>query len=252
MIDTFVRQMLYPVPPIPVPMAPQPLEEIRLETTEGDSVIGWYDGTAGPEIQVLFLHGNGENLITLAASGVFQEFHKLGANVLAIDYPGYGRSSGRPGEAANVGAAVAACEWLAQRDPEARRVVMGWSLGAAVAAQTAKRCEASLHAAVLASPWNDLAGVAVDHFPAFVVRMTVSDDYDSVAALREVDLPTVLIHGDRDDLIPTRHGRSLRDALQSAGRDVRWVEVAGAGHNDLMGRSEVWSAVRDVVRALHD
>lgn len=259
MIDAFVRQMLYPIPRFIVPPAKPPLEEVRLKTSEGDKVIAWYDGTSDVDVtvdatadvrrkvQILFLHGNGENLVTLAAAGVFEEFRALGVDVLALDYPGYGRSSGRPSEAANVAAAVAGCEWLAERDPEARRIVMGWSLGAAVAAQAAKRCESNLHAVVLASPWHDLAGVAADHFPSFVVRMTVSDDYDSGAALRDVDLPLVLIHGDRDDLIPTRHGRSLRDALTTAGRDVQWVEVAGSGHNDLMGRREVWQAVAEMV-----
>ena len=254
MISAFVRQMLYPIPRFLVPPAKPPLEEVRLETSEGDHVIGWYDGTGDVDVrrkvQILFLHGNGENLVTLAAAGVFEEFRALGVDVLAVDYPGYGRSSGRPGEAANVAAAVAGCKWLAERDPDARRIVMGWSLGAAVAAQAAERCESSLEAVVLASPWHDLAGIAADHFPSFVVRMAVSDDYDSGAALRDVGLPVLLIHGARDDLIQTRHGRSLRDALTEAGREVTWVEVAGAGHNDLMGRREVWRAVSDVVSSL--
>ena len=256
MIDAFVRQMLYPIPRFVVPPAKPPLEEVRLETLEGDRVIGWYDGTGSADgsadgsrdVQILYLHGNGENLVTLAAAGVFEEFRALGANVLAVDYPGYGRSSGRPGQSANVAAAVAGCEWLAEKDPAARRIVMGWSLGAAVAAQTAKLCESSLDAVVLASPWHDLAGVAADHFPSFVVRMAVSDDYHSGAALRDTDLPVVLVHGALDDLIPTRHGRVLRDALVAAGRDVSWVEVPGAGHNDLMGRREVWQAVSDRIR----
>lgn len=257
MIDAFVRQMLYPVPRFVVPPAPAPLEEVRLESGEGDKIIAWYDGTASKTaskgrpadrsvsggVQILFLHGNGENLITLQAAGIFEEFRRLGVSVLAIDYPGYGRSSGSPSEEANVSAAVAGCEWLAERDPDARRLVMGWSLGAAVAAQTVGRCGGRLHGAVLASPWNDLAGVAADHFPAFVVNLAVSSDYDSAAALRDVDLPLLLIHGEHDNLIPTRHGRALRDALLGAGRDVTWVEVAGAGHNDLMGRREVWTAL---------
>ncbi|MDA8018832.1 MAG: alpha/beta hydrolase [Thermoanaerobaculia bacterium] len=254
MIEAFVRQMLYPVPSFPVPKASSPLEEVRLSTAEADTVIGWFDPTGSSDgaatIQVLFLHGNGENLATLHMAGMFEEFRRLGVDVLAVDYPGYGRSTGTPGEAANVAAAVAGCEWLAERDPDAKRIVMGWSLGAAVAAQTATRCADQLHGIVLASAWKDLAGVAGDHFPAFVVRMAVSGDYDSAAALRNVDLPMILIHGDRDDLIATRHGSALRDSLVGAGRSVRWVSVAGAGHNDLMGRREVWRAVSDLIESV--
>lgn len=253
MIDAFVRQMLYPMPPVPVPAAPPPLQDVRLETTEGDTVIGWYgaaDSPDAPPVQVLFLHGNGENLATLRMAGVFEEFAGRGASVLAVDYPGYGRSGGRPSEKANVAAAVAGCRWLAQRDGSARRVIMGWSLGAAVAAQAAARCRDVLDALVLASPWNDLTSVAEDHFPSFLVRLAVSDGYDSEAALRDVDLPMVLIHGERDNLVPTRHGVRLRDALQRAGRDVTWVRVPRAGHNDLMGRPEVWRTVDGVLSGL--
>lgn len=56
-----------------------------------------------------------------------------------------------------------------------------------------------------------------------------------------------MIHGAADNLIATRHGRTLRDALLGAGRDVTWLAVPGAGHNDVMGRDEVWRAVADFV-----
>jgi len=61
---------------------------------------------------VLMLHGNGENLETMRQAGLFEDFRRAGAGVLAIDYPGYGRSEGTPSEQANLAAAEAAWSWL--------------------------------------------------------------------------------------------------------------------------------------------
>ncbi|MEM6797745.1 MAG: hypothetical protein AAF725_27500, partial [Acidobacteriota bacterium] len=96
-MDLLVRQMLYPAPPFRVPPAPAPLEEEILTSSEGDRIVAWTSALPeGPA--VLFLHGNGENLETLRLSGVFESFAALGASAMAIDYPGYGRSTGRPSE----------------------------------------------------------------------------------------------------------------------------------------------------------
>ncbi|MEO1083446.1 MAG: alpha/beta hydrolase, partial [Acidobacteriota bacterium] len=107
-MDLLVRQMLYPAPPVPVPEAPPaPLEALMLESSEGDQISAWLRERQGSDRAVLFLHGNGENLATLHWSGLFDEFHRLGFSTLAIDYPGYGRSTGKPSEASLTAAGIA-------------------------------------------------------------------------------------------------------------------------------------------------
>jgi hypothetical protein len=99
LLDAFARSSLYPAPPVRVPAPPPPLAEVRLDTERGDEVIGWAGGAgaaAGRPV-VLFFHGNGENLATLGMAGLFDEMAALGVPHLAIDYPGYGRSTGRTG-----------------------------------------------------------------------------------------------------------------------------------------------------------
>ncbi len=243
MLESYVRSMLYPAPPFAVPAAPSPLQEVALRTARGDDVVDWYAATEGARAQVLYLHGNGENLATVHLGGTFGELARLGLATLAVDYPGYGRSSGVPSQEGNVAAAVAACRWLIERDASAPTILMGWSLGAAVAAQTAAACAADLDAVILASAWKDLATTAADHFPGPLVRALMRERYDSAAALAEVKLPVLVIHGGRDDLIAARHGRALAEALTRSGREVTWKELPAAGHNDLLAFPEFWRAV---------
>ena len=244
MMESLVRQMLYPAPPVRVPSPPPaPLVAVSLEAG-GHEVSAWYEpppddrGVAAPV--VLMLHGNGENLETMRQAGLFEDFARVGAGVLAIDYPGYGRSAGTPSESSNVAAAEAAWAWLRTNEPGRTHLVAGWSLGAAVAAQLAARHDSEVAGVLLLSGWDRLEGIAKLHFPAWLVAVGLSDRYDSEAAARRITKPALVVHGVRDEIIPVESGRRLHAALAGP---KEWVEVEGAGHNDLLGRPEAWTAI---------
>lgn len=251
MMDSVVRQMLYPAPPVRVPSPPPgPLVEVPLEAN-GRAVSAWYlppasDSGANPAPGavaapvVLMLHGNGENLETMRQSGLFADFASTGAGVLAIDYPGYGRSPGTPSEAANLAAAEAAWSWLLRNNDGRPRVIAGWSLGAAVAAQLAARHRDEPAGVMLLSAWDRLDAVARLHYPGWMVGALLSERYDSVDAAKQITAPALLVHGDRDTIIPIELGRHLYAALPGA---KQWVEVRGAGHNDVLARPEAWQAI---------
>lgn len=252
MMDSVVRSMVYPAPPIRVPSPPPaPLVEVPLEA-RGHAVSAWYlpppKSGAGDEAQpgstvapvVLMLHGNGENLETMRQADLFADFGALGAGVLAVDYPGYGRSEGTPSEEANIAAAEAGWEWLSRNAAGHPKVAAGWSLGAAVAAQVAARHGGEVAGVMLLSPWDRLVEVARLHFPAWLVGPLLPEHYDSVAAAAQIEAPTLVVHGDRDTIIPVDLGRRLYEALPEP---KRWVEVDGAGHNDLLARRETWEAI---------
>ena len=252
MMDSVVRQMLYPAPPVRIPSPPPaPLVEVPLEAN-GRAVSAWYlppaagGGATGAAPAaaaarvVLMLHGNGENLETMRQSGLFADLGTGGAGVLAIDYPGYGRSPGTPSEAANLAAAEAAWTWLLHNSDGGERVVAGWSLGAAVAAKVAARHHDEPAGVMLLSAWDRLDAVARLHFPGWMVGALLSERYDSVEAAKQITAPALLVHGDRDTIIPIELGRRLYAALPG---EKRWIEVEGAGHNDLLARPEAWQAI---------
>lgn len=241
--ERFVRGMVYPAPLASVPSPPpQPFEEVELATAAGHHVIAWaYDpggSSAGPA--VAFFHGNGENLETMRQAGQLGELTALGVPFLAVDYPGYGRSGGTPSEAANVAAAVAALDWLGERHPGRRRVAAGWSLGAAVALQAAAHHPERVDAVAVLSPWTSLRDVAARFYPRLLVRAALRDRYDSLGAAPRIHRPALVVHGGDDWIIPVDHGRQVAAALPGP---TRWVEVPGAGHNDLFAHRETWAAL---------
>ena len=237
-----VKQMIYPAPPYRVPSPPPaPLEEAVWSLADGSRVVGWAsDAATGPDSPaVIFFHGNGENLETMRMSGLYSDLDRLGVAYLAVDYPGYGNSGGSPSEASLVEAAVAGFDELGRRFPGRPRVVCGWSLGAAVAVQLAGRGTGELDGLMLLSPWTDLPALAGQHFPGWMVSLLLRERYDSLAVAPRLSLPTLVIHGREDRIIPVQHGRRLAEALPAAS----YLEVPGAGHNDLLGRPEVWRAM---------
>ncbi len=237
-----VKQMLYPAPPYRVPSPPPaPFAEAVWTLADGTPIVGWAGGTAAARgaPAAVFFHGNGENLETMRLSGLYDELDRLGIAWLAVDYPGYGASSGSPSEAALVEAAQGGFDELSRRFPGRPRVVCGWSLGAAVAVQLAADRAVEVDGLMLLSPWTDLPSLAGDHFPGWMVSLLLRERYDSLSRAPDLRGPILVVHGREDRIIPVTHGRRLVEALPGA----RYLEVPGAGHNDLLGRSEVWTAM---------
>lgn len=196
---------------------------VRFPTAAGDTVAGLLARAPGARTAVLFTHGNAEDIGLL--DGYVAAYRSLGVTVLALEYPGYGLSTGQPSEPGAYAAADAALAHLAASGfPSGRVVLHGRSLGGAVAVDVASRHDVA--ALILESTFTS----------AFQVMLPLAglpgDRFTSLAKLPRVRCPTLVIHGTRDEVIAFRHGERLFDALPAERRRSWWVE--GAGHNDLL------------------
>ncbi|HVR98739.1 MAG TPA: alpha/beta fold hydrolase [Thermoanaerobaculia bacterium] len=249
MLDTFARQALYPAPAVAVPSPPPSgLEEVRLDLSTGEKVTGWaYAASSLPPAApvVVFFHGNGENLQTMAWAGLYEDLNSLGIAFLAVDFPGYGRSSGSPSEAGLMATGAAAVAWARQRQPGRPLILCGWSLGAAVAIATASRHPEEVRGLIALSPWTTLEEVARLIFPGFLVKAMLRETYDSLSAAKQIRVPALVMHGEVDDLIPASQGKRIAEAL---GGPTRWVAVPGTGHNDLFAQRQVWTELSDFLK----
>lgn len=201
-------------------------EEVTIATEDGERLHGWFLPDAAARGTVLFLHGNAGNishrLDTLAL------LRELGVQVLIIDYRGYGRSTGTPGENGLYADARAAWRYLTDTRGIApdRIVALGRSLGSAVAARLA--AERQLAGLILEAAFTSMADLAASQYPMFPVRPLLRHRYDTEAALQEVTRPVLFVHGRDDRLVPPEHGRRLHgQARDPAG----WVTLDG-GHDD--------------------
>ncbi len=223
------RSMLFPgagsrIAPVVEPR-PAPAEVIPLKTSFG-SVESWYYtpelSSARPSPAVIIAHGNAEHIDTFPAD--FLRFTELGLAVLAVEYPGYGRSQGSPSQEAITEALVTAYDTLVARDDvDGERIVLfGRSLGGgAVCALAAQRPSAAL---ILLSTFTGIRPLARRYLaPTVLVR----DPFDNLDVVRQYDGPVLVMHGTADELIPHTHGQTL----SAAARRGRLVDLE-CGHND--------------------
>jgi hypothetical protein len=217
---------------------------VTIVTADGEQLAAWYlpprDST-GRSGAVLWLHGNGETVDGLGP--ILRGFRPPRAAMLAVDYRGYGGSSGHPTAAGVLRDAEAAFDWLAAR-PEvdaARIVVYGRSIGAAPAAHVASvRPAAGL---ILESAFTSLRAMVRRQFPWAPAALAPAA-FDNLAALGRVTTPILLIHGDRDEVVPPAMGRAL--AASVGARAELWI-IGGAGHNETYD-----AGGEEYVRRFHD
>lgn len=171
-----------------------------------------------------------------------QALSPLGLRVILAEYPGYGARSGRPG-AKVFGEDARQTLEIAQRLYGGPLLVVGESLGAAVAADVAGRRPDLASGLLLVTPWDRLANVASHHYPLLPVRWLLNDRYDSVEALRAYARPVVVAVAEHDTIVPARFGIALHDALDAP---KRLMVIPQGGHNDWPGRVDRqwwWQAV---------
>jgi pimeloyl-ACP methyl ester carboxylesterase len=239
------RSVLYPgatrrtAPAGPPPM--EGLERLWLDTSVG-KVEAWRLAPAGdspgPKPAVVYFHGNGELIDDWPRmTGGLRE---RGFHVLLVEYPGYGRSEGKPGQGPITEAALAAWDSLVARDDvDPRRIVAyGRSLGGGAACRLA--AERPVAALALTSAFTSVRDFARGYLlPGFLVK----DPFDNVAVVREFDGPVLVTHGRLDATIPHRHGRRLA----AAAKHGRLVSLDCA-HNDCPPDFEAhWDDVAGLV-----
>ena len=198
---------------IPTTPAEQGLayEDVRLETDDGITIDAWYVPRLDSPYALLFLHGNSDNLSDIVATLRF--FHRLGLNTLAIDYRGYGRSGGRPSEHGTLLDAEAAWRHLlADRGfSDDRVVVLGRSLGGAVAAWLASRHRPA--GVVLESTFSDLPTLARQQYPYLPVRWLLRYRYPTIERIPDITSPILIVHSCEDEVIPFAHAERLLAAI---------------------------------------
>ncbi|MBF6213356.1 alpha/beta hydrolase [Nocardia puris] len=202
--------------------------EVTPRTEDGETLHGWWVRAREPIGHVLFAHGNAGNIGDRVA--IFALLAEAGFDVLAFDYRGYGRSTGRPTELGTyLDARAARKALLAQPGVDPERVLyLGKSLGGGVLTELA-----TVHppaGLILMSTFTGLRDAATSIYP-FLPRPLVPDAYPTLRRIPTLTTPVLIVHGDQDELLPLRHAQRLHAA---AHHPKRLHIVPGAGHNDVI------------------
>ncbi len=224
------RFIYYPTPWEPGDWARRsqlPLEDVWCRTSDGVRIHGWLvEAPASPAVALL-CHGNAGNIMHRLS--LLQELHRRGLSVCIFDYRGYGQSQGTPTEPGLYRDAQAVYEYLTttRHVPPSRLIVWGTSLGAAVAGELA--AQQSVAGVILETPFPSVRAMARAYYGALPMHWLLRARYALARRLKRVHVPVLVMHGDRDRLVPLALGR---DVYAAANEPKFFYVIPGADHND--------------------
>ena len=225
-------------------------EDVLIPVEEDVVVGGRFHMAEKSAPNILFFHGNGEIVADYNEMGSL--YTRMGINFMPVDYRGYGRSTGQP----TITAMMRDChvifdfvqDWLKENGCKGPFLVMGRSLGSASALELASHYQSQIDGLIVESgfaydgPLLGLLGIDVQ-----ALGFREEEGFRNVDKIHAFDKSTLIIHAERDHIIPFSDGQALYDACQAA--DKTFLEIPGANHNDifLRGMSEYMTAVSAVV-----
>ncbi len=231
-------------------------DDVIFQTEDGLKLHGWFVpgkkkfSANGDLHTLLWFHGNA-GTISIRLENIKMLYDRVPVNVFIFDYRQYGKSEGRISEQGTYIDAKAALMYLhSRKDINHEKIILfGRSLGSAVAVDLAAREECC--ALILETPFTTMKELAQLIYPFLPVGYFLKTKYDSITKMRDVKAPVLIIHGNRDDLVPIEQGMKL---YETANEPKEFYTIPGATHNDtyIVGGEEYFNVIKRFVNKLED
>lgn len=221
------------------------VEERVLDTPDGARLIAWYGKARPGQPTILYFHGNAGSLAARAPR--IERFMAEGWGVFMLSYRGYSGGTGNPSEAANVADAILAYDVLVAAGVAPASIILyGESLGSGVAARIA--AERPAGGLILDAPYTSILEVAKLAYRYLPVDTFLKDRYETRTIIGKVHMPLLIMHGERDTVIPVAMGREL---ARLANEPKSLITFPRAGHMDIyVDGNPGMDAVRDWIGKL--
>jgi len=227
-------------------------EEFRLQyreaffnTEDGEQLHGWFFPAEKDSPVILHFHGNAGNISHRL--DLVQPFLRSGLSLFLFDYRGFGKSTGRPSEKGLYKDGLAACTYLEEKEKIAleRIVLHGHSIGAAVAIEVA--LQKKVRGLVIESAFTSTKDMAKTLTLFALLSPVLPTNYNNLEKIRRVPAPKLIVHGDRDEIVPFMMGRKLFEAATDR---KFFYPVKDAGHNDvfIVGGEKYFEVFADFAR----
>ena len=215
----------------------QDAQIVRFAAADGTSLFGWFWPAQSGRATVLYLHGNAGHIGH--RTGKLRPLVDAGYGLLLVEYRGYGGQTGRPTETGLYADGQGALDWLQNRLGGTEDIVLyGESLGTGVASWLA--VHQAVAGVILEAPFTSIADIAQAQYPILPAQWLVTDRFDNLARIADIDAPVLILHGEADGLIPPDHGRTLAEE----GPTSRLVTFPEGGHSDLFEHG-AWPVVAE-------
>jgi fermentation-respiration switch protein FrsA (DUF1100 family) len=223
------RRLLFPASTQQVSAAEAGLagvQDVRIRTEDGETLVGWWKPPEPGRAVLLYFHGNGGALWNRRSR--VRALTETGRGLLIVSYRGYSGSSGAPSEEGLRRDAEAAYRWLSSWEP--RRIVLyGESLGTGVAVRLAS--QAPVGGLILDAPYTSTVDIAKGLFWYVPVSLLMRDQFRSIDRIGNIRVPLLVMHGDRDGVIPIAQSELL---FTAANEPKRYLRLPGVDHVSVL------------------
>ena len=232
--------IFFPQPITQDPLQANPgaaIEEVSLITSDQVRLHGWLVKAAPTQIPaplLIYFGGNAEEVSWLASTAG----QYAGWSLLMLNYRGYGRSEGKPGEAELFADALQIYDYAAKRADASRVAVMGRSLGSGVAVYLA--AQRPVAGVILVSPYDSVESVAKSIYPFLPIGLLLKHRFDSLSRAPAIKAPLLCLVASADRVIPRPHSERLYAAW---GGPKQWREIRLADHDSLASEPDYWRAI---------
>lgn len=209
-----------------------------LKAEDGTTLYAWHIPAGGRSVLIWF-DGNATSVGMREYE--FARIHALGVDIVHVNYRGYPGSKGRPSERGLRMDARAA--WAFAEKIAPRRVIYGKSLGGGVAMGLA--AERPADGLIVESSFASIAQVGQELFSFLPTRLLMRNPFDSVALAPKVRVPTLLLHGDADELIGVHHLSQLAKALPQP--PTTFILPGGQHNSKVLMDEDIWPTVVEML-----
>jgi pimeloyl-ACP methyl ester carboxylesterase len=235
------RSLLFPIDFLNIPngIAEQIPEKskLKIENDFGNTE-SWYlppfniDSNKSYPIMIIG-HGNGDLIDSWV--NIISYLRENDIGVLLVEYPGYGRSEGKPNQEDITKVFIKSYDLIIAK-PEVDKnkiILLGQSIGGGAICSLAKQRSSS--AMILISTFTSTSIFASKYFlPKFLIK----DDFDNLSVVKNYQEPILFVHGKNDKLIPITESEKLRDTSVNGE-----LVVLNGGHNMIKSWRPFWQDV---------
>ena len=202
--------------------------ELKVKTTDGLSIAGWWHKAKTDQPTLILFHGNAGHHGHRSYN--VQDYIEAGYGIVLASYRGYGGNEGKPSEGGFYQDAHAYITHLINNNVSERDIIIyGQSIGSGVAVQMATKFK-NVKALILEAPYTSLPDIAEKQYFFIPVRLLMKDKFDNLSKIKKVKAPLLIMHGSEDKIIPASMGQEL----YKAANDPKEIYIFdGYGHNDL-------------------
>ena len=204
-------------------------KEVSIVIENGRTLHGWYvPGDKPTDKNIIYLHGSKGNA-SLYLGGI-EQLHKAGANILIVDYEGFGSSDGKVSIKNTITDAIAMYDYLIYKQiarPE-NISLFGYSYGGAIAIELALKRK--VHAILLESSFSSLRDIATSRYSFLASLLVPNDLLNSKKNIKRIDVPVIIAYAGNDQIIPIAHSKNL---FTSANLPKYLFEIKNAQHHNI-------------------